>query len=63
MVNADKIACCNQCKQALIEIDNRGKRLQVCGEFPGMFGDLEVGGQRRYVTGHDGTDRLATQFD
>jgi hypothetical protein len=30
MVDADKIACCNQCKQPLIEIDNRGKRLKGC---------------------------------
>ena len=30
MVDADKIACCNQCKLPLIEIDNRGKRLKGC---------------------------------
>jgi len=30
MVDADKIACCNQCKQPLIAIDNRGKRLKGC---------------------------------
>jgi hypothetical protein len=27
MADQDGIACCNQCKQALIEIDNYGKRL------------------------------------
>jgi hypothetical protein len=30
MTNEDKIACCNHCKQALIEIDNRGERLTGC---------------------------------
>ena len=30
MVDADKIACWNQCEQPLIEIDNRGKRLKGC---------------------------------
>jgi hypothetical protein len=29
-VERDKIACCNQCKQPLIEIDKRGKRLKGC---------------------------------
>ena len=28
--DADRITCCNQCKQPLIEIDNRGKRLKGC---------------------------------
>ena len=26
----DRITCCNQCKQPLIEIDNRGERLKGC---------------------------------
>ena len=26
-MDADRITCCNQCKQPLIEIDNRGERL------------------------------------
>jgi hypothetical protein len=28
--DADRITCCNQCKQPLIEIDNRGERLKGC---------------------------------
>jgi hypothetical protein len=30
MTDDDGIARCNQCKQALIEIDNRGERLTGC---------------------------------
>jgi len=30
MTDDDGIACCNQCKQPLIEIDNRGERLTGC---------------------------------
>src|SRR6476646_8932501 len=30
VMDADRIACCNQCKQPLIEIDNRGERLKGC---------------------------------
>jgi hypothetical protein len=30
MTDDDSIACCNQCKQALTEIDNRGERLTGC---------------------------------
>jgi len=30
MKNSDKIACCNQCKQPLTEIDNYGERLTGC---------------------------------
>ncbi len=30
MTENDKAACCNQCKQALTEIDNRGERLTGC---------------------------------
>jgi hypothetical protein len=29
-MDADRITCCNQCKQPLIEIDNRGERLKGC---------------------------------
>jgi hypothetical protein len=28
--DADRITCCNQCKQPLIEIDNHGERLKGC---------------------------------
>ena len=28
--DADRITCCNKCKQPLIEIDNRGKLLKGC---------------------------------
>ena len=28
-MDADRITCCIQCKQPLIEIDNRGERLKV----------------------------------
>ena len=30
MADDDKSACCNHCKQPLIEIDNRGERLSGC---------------------------------
>jgi hypothetical protein len=30
MTDEDEIACCNQCKQALSEIDNHGERLIGC---------------------------------
>ena len=30
VMDADRITCCNQCKQPLIEIDNRGERLKGC---------------------------------
>jgi hypothetical protein len=30
MPDGDTIACCNHCKQALIEIDNHGERLTGC---------------------------------
>jgi hypothetical protein len=30
MIGGDKIATCDQCKQTLIEIDNRGERLTGC---------------------------------
>ena len=30
MTDDDKITRCNHCKQALIEIDNRGERLTGC---------------------------------
>jgi hypothetical protein len=30
MTDDEKTACCNHCKQALIEIDNRGERLTGC---------------------------------
>jgi hypothetical protein len=30
LMDADRITCCNQCKQPLIEIDNRGERLKGC---------------------------------
>ena len=30
MIGGDKIATCDQCKQALMEIDNRGERLTGC---------------------------------
>ena len=29
-MDADRITCCNKCKQPLIEIDNRGERLKGC---------------------------------
>ena len=30
VMDADRITCCNQGKQPLIEIDNRGERLKGC---------------------------------
>lgn len=30
MIDGDKMAVCNQCKQTLIEIDNHGERLTGC---------------------------------
>jgi hypothetical protein len=30
VMDADRITCCNQCKQPLIEIDNRVERLKGC---------------------------------
>jgi hypothetical protein len=33
MTDLDGIACCHQCKQALIEIDNYGERLTGCLTF------------------------------
>jgi hypothetical protein len=30
VMDADRITCCNQCKQPLIEIDNGGERLKGC---------------------------------
>jgi hypothetical protein len=30
MTDDEKVACCNQCKQSLIEIDNHGERLIGC---------------------------------
>ena len=30
VMDADRITCCNQCKQPLIEIDNDGERLKGC---------------------------------